>query len=69
MINRKIAVPSRELQLTEVRHALMRIISEKFGVVQNFVITKLIKVFVDIARVQWFDEYPNFIEEILQVGS
>lgn len=50
-----------------LREAIFKHIVEKHKEYPKFMISKMIKLLVDIARNDWPVRYPNFIDNIIQV--
>uniref|UniRef100_A0A6A7G5Q6 Exportin-6-like n=4 Tax=Hirondellea gigas TaxID=1518452 RepID=A0A6A7G5Q6_9CRUS len=69
LINRQLCGSLSSCQLTEIRQSILQCVMEKHTAMQNCVRNKLVKVVVDIARIQWPHNYPNFIEDIMLIGE
>ena len=69
LINRQVAGSLTSGQHTEIRQSILHTVTHKHAAMQNFVRNKLVKVVVDVARIQWPHDYPHFIDDIMMVSG
>ncbi len=68
MIRRQwVGLPSEEH--VEIRQTLERFLTDHFKSAPPFIGNKLIKLLVDIARVDWPHFYPDFLSQALEMSS
>jgi len=67
-MNHQFTTRLASIQLTEIKNRILVTLKLKHVDMQKYVRNKLIKVIIDIARLQWPHEYPTFMEDIMHVS-